>query len=193
MALETKKDRNGETSDVWETFLTRRLADDLDAFLEETNDETFFFADETTSTRRTKEVGKRLFYKTLATVAASAAFLCVAVSTSRLYIASSQSENGVESRIIDDEPSLLAWSVENLSEAPWARRLEATLTSADVWGLYAASTKETETTRTAADEESDATEVEASEGVNVETLSRVAASEPLKYEPFLQAIAASLL
>ncbi len=52
MTFETKNERNDETTDVWETLLARRLADDLDAFLETASDETFLFAEETNASRR---------------------------------------------------------------------------------------------------------------------------------------------
>lgn len=201
MAFETKKDRSGDENDVWEALLTRRLANELDAFLEETDDETFLFAEETNAARRTNETsGKRPRFKTLATVAASAAILCGAASTVRVYLTSPQRENVAELRQVDDEPSLLAWSVENLSEAQWTRHVEAKWESADFFELDAdlgTDDKASEEARfdgreNAFAEESETAEDDTNEWFNVEKLADVASWRPLKYEPFLQAVAASL-
>ena len=197
MTLETKKDRNAETPDVWETLLTRRLSDDLDAFLEESADETFLFDDEGNAPSRTKRIGKSLRFKALATIAASA-FLVVGVATTRLYVESPKPEEVAKSCQVGDEPSLLAWSVENLSETPWARQIETKLATANVFGLYAAPSEEPESERLAgietntSVEESETAESEANAWFSAETLSDVAAARPLKYEPFLQAVVATL-
>ena len=200
MKLEAKEKRKGETN-AWETALTRRLADDLDAFLEETDAETFFFADETPASRRTGRVDKRRRFKTLATVAASFAFFLGGAAAIRFYVAEPQTEKIVQTRPTDDDLSLIAWSVESLSETEWARRVEARLASADVFELYASSGAGSETakeTSLAAEtnesgEENESTEAESNEWFSVEKLADVAALEPLKYEPFLQAVVATLL
>ena len=200
MRLEAKEKRKGEAN-AWETALARRLAEDLDAFLEEADAETFFFADETLAARRLGRIDKRRRFKTLATVAASFALLLGGATAIRFYFASPQTEKIVQTRPTGDEPSLIAWSVESLSETEWARRVEAKLASADVFELYASSWKENETAKETglavaaneSGEENEASEVESNEWFSVEKLADVAALEPLKYEPFLQAVVAALL
>ena len=203
MTFETKNERNDETTDVWETLLARRLADDLDAFLETASDETFLFAEETNAPRRVKRNGKTPRFKKLATVAASLTVLCGVASTKLFYVAS-PTANVVETPPENDETSLLAWGVETLGESEWPRRLETRLISADVFGIYAASETESEAAKEASAErfavaevkaggsQSGAAETESSEWLSLETLSDVAEMEPLKYEPFIQAVAASL-
>ncbi|MBR4976217.1 MAG: hypothetical protein IKY61_04115, partial [Thermoguttaceae bacterium] len=95
------------------------------------------------------------------------------------------------------EPSLIAWSVESLSEAEWARRVETKLASADVFELYAALSAGNEGDETRPDAEENAlaeetSEVDSSEWFSVETLTDVATWEPLKYEPLLQVVASLL-
>jgi hypothetical protein len=124
----------------------------------------------------------------LATIAASA-FLVVGVATTRLYVESPKPEEVAKSCQVGDEPSLLAWSVENLSETPWARQIETKLATANVFGLYAAPSEEPESERLA---EIETAESEANAWFGAETLSDVAAARPLKYEPFLQAVVATL-
>ena len=123
MTLETKKERACEATDVWESMLTRRLTDELDAFLGETDAEIFLFGDETTASRRIEQNDKRPRYKALAAVAASLAFLVGLASTARVYLARPTSESGAEFRQVDAEPSLLAWSGESWSETSWARNV----------------------------------------------------------------------
>ena len=197
MTFETKKERNGEAPDVWETTLTRRLADELDAFLEDSDDATFLFAEPTTAKPSIRRSGKRPRFKTLATVAAALALLVAVASTTRFYIASPKNENDVSVRAITAEPSLIAWSVESLSEAEWARRVETKLASADVFELYAALSAGNEGDEARPDAEENAlaeetSEVDSSEWFSVETLTDVATWEPLKYEPILQVVASLL-
>ncbi|MBR2005974.1 MAG: hypothetical protein IJ991_17560 [Thermoguttaceae bacterium] len=202
MTLETKNERNDETTDVWEALLTRRLADDLDAFLETASDETFLRVDETHLPRRQKRNVKRLRFKTLATVAASLAALVGVAATVRFYVAAPK-PNVVETARKNGETSLLAWSVAIWDEAKWARLFENDFVNVDVLGLYASSEAENEAPEEASPElsavaggnaptEESAAESESSEWFSVETLSDVATSEPLKYEPFLQVVVASL-
>lgn len=199
MTLERINERNDETSDGWEALLTRRLTDDLDAFLENASDETFLFAEETASPRRASRNVKRPLFKALATVAASSAILVGVASAVRLYVASPTKSDVVETTLKNDEASLLAWSVATLSDAEWSRHIETRLTNADVFGLYAATETEAASTerlgvadkKEADVKENDATESESSEWLSVKSLSDVARLEPLKYEPFLQAVAAS--
>ena len=203
MTRETEKKRNGETTDVWEAALTRRLADDLDAFLASADDETFLFVDETPATRRISRSDKRLRLNALATVAASLAILVGVAATTRVYIASPQTKIGDKASQSNDEPSLIAWSVESFNRADWARRVETKLTNSDVFGLGVS--LETESTKEGAETaalavvaeaggsaEDGATEAVSNEWFSVGKFADVAALEPLKYEPFLQAVAASL-
>lgn len=204
MTLETKKERACEATDVWETMLTRRLTDELDAFLGETDAEIFLFGDETTAPRRIEQNDKRPRYKALAAVAASLAFLVVLAATARVYLARPTSESGAEFRQVDAEPSLLAWSVESWNETPWARSVEEKLAFVDVFGAGSSSAPEDaatqETTRSGAGgeenaiaEESSKSALESSEWFGVEEIADVAQVELLKYEPFVQAVVASLL
>ncbi len=192
MAFETKKDRSGDGNDVWEALLTRRLANELDAFLEKTDDETFLFVDETNSPRRINERGQRSRFKTWATVAASAVVFCCVASTARFYLAPLKTENIVAPRSFADETSLFAWSVENLSETSWARHVETKWANADFFELASATEKEEPERLEDVDVEADAAESAPNSWFNAETLIGVAESEPLKYEPFLQIVAASL-
>ena len=202
MTFEMKNERNDETPDVWEALLTRRLADDLDAFLETASDETFFSAVETDLSRRARRNAKRLRFKTLATVAASLAVLVGVAATARFYVASPKA-NVVETASKDDETSLLAWSVATWNETEWTRRIETNLVNVDVLRLCAPSDAESESTEEPTPElaaivdenaptKENATESASNEWFSVEKLSDVATSEPLKYEPFLQVVVASL-
>lgn len=199
MTLERINERNDETSDGWEALLTRRLTDDLDAFLENASDETFLFAEETASPRRASRNVKRPLFKALATVAASSTILVGVAAAVRFYVASPTKSDVVETTLKNDETSLLAWSVATLSDAEWSRYIETRLTNADVFGLYAATETEAASTerlgvadkKEADVEENAATESESSEWLSVKSLNDVARLEPLKYEPFLQAVAAS--
>lgn len=202
MALETKKERTDEATDVWETMLTRRLTDELDAFLRETDAETFLFDDETNAPRRIGQGGKRPRCKTLATVAASLAILAGGAAAVCVYLARPTSENGAEFRQIEDEPSLLAWGVESWNETPWARNVEEKLAFADVFGASSSSKSEDAATqeltrsgdeKNAIAEESSKSALESNEWFNAEGIADVAQVELLKYEPFVQAIVASLL
>lgn len=201
MALEAKKERDDERAALWETALTRRLADDLDAFLEKSDDATFLFAAETIASRRESRSGKRPRFKALATVAASLALFLGVAAAVRFYTASPETKGVAETRQTSDEQSLIAWSVESLSETEWARRVETRWASADVFELYSSLGTEDETaeeTRLVAeknerDEAEGTVETASNEWFSVEKLADVAALEPLKYEPFLQTIAATLL
>ncbi len=202
MTFETKNKRNNETPDAWEARLTRRLADDLDAFLENADDETFLFAEETSaSLLRTRRVKTRRF-RTLATAAASLALFGCVAATARFYVATTP-ENAVKSTEANAETSLLAWSVATWDEAEWTRPLETRLANADVFGLYASAETKSESAEKASSElgaevednalaEENVTESDSSEWLSVESLSDVATLEPLKYEPFLQAVVATL-
>lgn len=208
MARETKNKRNGAAADVGETLLTRRLADDLDAFLENADDETFLLTDEPNASSRRGRSVKSPRFKALAAIAASTALLCGVASTLRVYNASPVKENFVETQRPSDEPSLVAWSVENWGDSEWARHVETQWTRADVFGFYAASSAEVANAEANEAEEaaerfaeveketvgqgSDAAEIESNDWFSVETLSGVAAREPLKYEPFLQVVVATL-
>ena len=202
MTLETKNERNAETTDAWEQLLARRLADDLDAFLETASDETFLFGDETNAPRRVKRIVNALRFKTLATLCASLALLVGVAATARFYVAA-PTENVVEPPLRNDEASLLAWSVSTLSDAGWSRDIEKRWANVAVFGDAASSEAENaeiespERLAVADDgktevEGNDAPEPEANEWLSVETLNDVAMLEPLKYEPFLQAVAASV-
>lgn len=200
MTLETKKSQNDKASDVWETILERRLTGELDAFLEESDDATFLFADRPIASRRIGRIDKRPRFNMLATIAAGFALLVVGAATARFYIVSPLGENNARTRQANDETSLIAWSVENLSETEWARQVENRWASADVFELYASLETEAEAAEEACfavgengnDKEGKTSETVLNEWFSAEKLADVAARGPLKYEPFLQAVAALL-
>lgn len=198
MALETNKERNREnreTGDDWETILTRRLTDDLDAFLATATDETLFEAEPTIFIPR----ANRLRFKRLATVAAALTLLGVVAGTTKFYVASPINDAGVELPLKDDDKtSLLAWSVENFSETEWKRHVETSLVDAEFFrrcaapGAEVATQGEERPTSWNDVEKCETSESELDEWFSVKALSDVAMMEPLKYEPFLQAVAATL-
>lgn len=204
MTLETKKVRKVEGTDAWETALARRLADDLDAFLATASDETFLFAEETSVPRRLKRRVNRRSFKRLATVAAAVSVLAVVATAASVYNASLRKNETVESSHKNDETSLLAWSVENWGEAELSRHVETHWTKVDFFGLRVSLPEEGGAPRNASPEplgvvdenvlvEEDKTEkTEAFQLLGVKKLEDVAALEPLKYEPFLQVVVASL-
>lgn len=129
MTLATKKSLKRETNDDWNAFLERRLAADLDAFLESADDETWTLFDDESPRIRRDERCKRRIFKRLSVVAASLAF-CVVGATTALYVgptSNNESEiatknaekNGAagSANVAASEPggeaSLVAWGVEN--------------------------------------------------------------------------------
>ncbi|MBQ2791268.1 MAG: hypothetical protein IJE97_16655 [Thermoguttaceae bacterium] len=222
MTFEIKRRRienlNVETTEFAEAALARRLAENLDAFLESADDETLTLIDETNAPRRKERRINRLFYKTLALATATASLAALGVASTFLTVGdalSPKKENAEENSTANilgrqrenDETSLIAWSVENIEESEWARRWGTQLANADVLGLYASDVERCEEceeveSSTAErrdvvnkdwdDEESVAAEHEAREWVSVIGLEGAVSFEPLKYEPLFQAVAASL-
>ncbi|MBR4833161.1 MAG: hypothetical protein IKU86_02355 [Thermoguttaceae bacterium] len=120
MTFETKKTLKIETTEDWDVFLERRLAADLDAFLESVDDETFAFDAEELPRSDRRFDGNRRFFKRLSVVAASLAALCVVVAALSDYATSLKNKTNKTSKIarivsesVDDEKSLVAWGVEN--------------------------------------------------------------------------------
>ncbi len=190
--FKSNKSLKSENTDAWDAFLERRLAADLDAFLEGTDEETFVWSGDKPSTLGKRASDKRRFYRRLSAVVAASIALVAGVALFSSYTTSQKNAAKEAAQIasgaaenVGDNASLVAWGVENwnvFDERPLANASIARFAN----GEFLKSWNESEAAGVESEESENAESAEASwrDALSLDENSFA----PWKYEPVLHLV-----